>query len=489
MENPETLKRSKIVEDGTIILNVPKLDDGTRVEVVISPTEPNDQVSSNQSQTAEKMHPTTNQDNTTSKEQESGNFDSLGLIEPLVEGVLDQGYKIPTAIQQQAIPQILAGKDLLGSAQTGSGKTAAFVLPMLQLLLEHQKKGKRNPRALIMSPTRELAKQIADSIKNYGRYVELYHVVIYGGVSQKPQVKKLRRGCDIVVGTPGRLIDLMNQGHLVLDKLDLFILDEADRMLDMGFLPDIKRVLREIPTKRQTLMFSATIPKPIAQLAKEIQHQPVRITVDPPSSTVDTIDSYLYHVDKKNKFDLLLSLFETKPEMRKVLIFRRTKYSCDKLVKKLKKKGYYAGRIHGNRSQNQREKVLEKFRNDDIDILVATDVVARGLDIDDITHVINYEITNEPEVYVHRVGRTARAGKDGIALNFCSKSEQKYIRDIEKLTQELMIRVNNHPYQSKKKKMKVTHLSSKTSDNNQSQHQAKKNNHSKRKTKKYYRKQ
>jgi len=355
------------------------------------------------------------------------------LIEPLQRAVAEEGYTTPTPIQQQAIPHLLEGRDLLGCAQTGTGKTAAFTLPLLQEMTQTKKTAPGGrPRALILTPTRELAAQIGDSIKTYGCHVHVSHTVIFGGVGQNPQVQAMRRGLDVVVATPGRLLDLMAQGHIHLDQIELFILDEADRMLDMGFIPSVRKVIAKLPKKRHSLFFSATMPPVVASLAKELLHDPVQITIDPGQPTVERIAQKLMFVDKENKDRLLIDLIADH-NMDKVIVFTRTKHGADKVVRSLIGAGITAAAIHGNKSQNARTTALHNFKTGKLRAMVATDIAARGLDVDGITHVVNYDLPEEPETYVHRIGRTARAGTDGDAVSFCSARERDFLRDIEKL--------------------------------------------------------
>jgi ATP-dependent RNA helicase RhlE len=362
-------------------------------------------------------------------------FTDLQLIEPVLQALSKEGYTHPTPIQQKSIPIILQKKDLLGCAQTGTGKTAAFVIPMLQLMHQQmQETGKANHRisALILTPTRELAIQIGESIQAYGRFLSLRHQVIFGGVSQHAQVQSIRRGVDILVATPGRLLDLMQQGHISLRDIQYFILDEADRMLDMGFVHDVKRIIAKLPAKRQTLFFSATMPPEIQQLAKVLLNNPEKVEITPPASTVDLIQQSLYHVDKQNKQSLLIHLLQDK-SIETVLIFTQMKHAADKLSRVLNNSGIRTEAIHGNKSQNARQSALANFKSRQTRVLVATDIAARGIDIDELAHVINYELPNVPETYVHRIGRTGRAGASGMAISFCDRSEKDYLNDIEKL--------------------------------------------------------
>ncbi len=361
-------------------------------------------------------------------------FHDLKLIDPLLRAVREAGYETATPIQQQAIPILLQGKDLIGAAQTGTGKTAAFSLPMLQKLAERPYPGRRVPiRALILTPTRELASQIGDNIATYGRYLKIKHAVIFGGVGQNPQVTALRNGVDILVATPGRLLDLMGQGHVRLNDLEIFVLDEADRMLDMGFIHDVRRVIKALPRERQTLLFSATMPQEIQQLAHQILRSPALVEVTPHSTTVEKIDQSVYFVGKKDKPALLVHLLNTNRDIRRVLVFTRTKHGANKVVEKLERARIQAEAIHGNKSQTARERALANFKNGRTRVLVATDIASRGIDVDDVTHVINYDLPYEPESYVHRIGRTARAGASGSAFSFCDGEERKLLNAIEKL--------------------------------------------------------
>jgi ATP-dependent RNA helicase RhlE len=359
-------------------------------------------------------------------------FDELGLIEPLLRAVRAEGYTDPTPIQAQAIPHVLAGRDVLGCAQTGTGKTAAFALPILQRLVAHTPKHPRPLRVLVLSPTRELAMQIGKSFETYGRHTNIRQITIFGGVSQHPQVKQLRRGADVLVATPGRLLDLIGQGHVKLDRVEVLVLDESDRMLDMGFIHDVKKIIARVPAQRQTLLFSATMPASIQSLANGVLRKPVRVAVTPVASTVETIEQTVYFVQKARKMRLLQQLLRDS-SMRKVLVFTRTKHGANKVVKQLAKASVPAEAIHGNKSQTARVKALTNFRRGRTRILVATDIAARGIDVDEITHVINYDLPNEPESYVHRIGRTARAGASGIAYSFCAVEERAYLKKIERL--------------------------------------------------------
>ena len=377
-------------------------------------------------------------------------FQDLNLIEPILKALKTEGYTQPTPIQEQSIPIILDRKDLLGCAQTGTGKTAAFSIPLLQILYNEraQHKEQKTIKALILTPTRELAIQIDESLAAYGRHTGLKHLVIFGGVSQNPQTEALRRGVDILVATPGRLLDLMNQKYVHLDHVKFLVLDEADRMLDMGFVHDVKKVIAKVPQKRQTLFFSATMPKEIQQLADTILNKPEKVEVTPVSSTAETIQQEMYFVDKGEKRNLLTHILKDK-NIKTALVFTRTKHGADKVVKDLIREGITAEAIHGNKSQNARQRALSNFKNRTTRILVATDIAARGIDVDDLTHVINYELPNVPETYVHRIGRTGRAGASGIAFSFCDHEEREFLKDIQKLI-AVSIPVNDaHPYPMK----------------------------------------
>ncbi|MFV0411729.1 MAG: DEAD/DEAH box helicase [Oscillospiraceae bacterium] len=360
-------------------------------------------------------------------------FKQLTLIEPLLKAVDQAGYVQPSPIQQKAIPSVLAGRDLLACAQTGTGKTAAFALPILQLLSAAPAAAKNRPiRTLVLTPTRELALQIEESFKSYGKFLPLRATVIFGGVGQNPQVAALRKGVDVLVATPGRLNDLIGQGYIDLSKVEIFVLDEADRMLDMGFVHDVKKVLKLLPQQKQTLLFSATMPPEIVQLANGLLHNPAKVFVTPVSSTVDTIQQKLYKVDKANKRFLLAGLLK-EPAFGSTLVFTRTKHGADRVVRELAREGVKAMAIHGNKSQNARQAALGQLKDGSIKVLVATDIAARGLDINELSHVVNYDLPNIPETYVHRIGRTGRAGHGGVAISFCCFDELEYLADIEKL--------------------------------------------------------
>lgn len=381
-------------------------------------------------------------------------FENIDLIEPIRKALNTEGYLKPTPIQKQSMPIILEGRDLLGSAQTGTGKTAAFAIPILQILYkkitaETQSRTSsqtgRKIKALIVTPTRELAIQIGESFAAYGRYAGLHHTVIYGGVSQLRQTTALKRGVDILIATPGRLLDLMNQGFIQLRNIEIFVLDEADRMLDMGFIHDVKKIIASLPEKRQSLFFSATMPPAIITLARTILNNPVKVVIAPVVSTAELISQYLYYVDKSNKSALLLHILKDR-SLATILIFTRTKYGADKLARFLQKNGIRAEAIHGNKSQGARQQALSNFKNGKIRVLVASDIASRGLDIDDLSCVINYEIPNIPETYVHRIGRTGRAETAGIAISFCDAEEAAYLHGIQALLPTMIPVVDDNPY-------------------------------------------
>jgi ATP-dependent RNA helicase RhlE len=373
-------------------------------------------------------------------------FESLNIIEPILKSLKEEGYTIPTPIQVQAIPIVLQGTDLIGCAQTGTGKTAAFAVPILQLLSRNKSfDRKKKIRSLIVTPTRELAIQIEESFKAYGRYTGLSCTVVFGGVNQNPQTKALRNGVDILIATPGRLLDLMNQGFISLRDIEIFVLDEADRMLDMGFIHDVRKLLAALPPKRQSLFFSATMPPEIVRLAGTIVYKPVKVEVTPSASTVDIVNQFVYFIDRGNKNSLLLELLKD-DKIKTALVFTRTKYGADKVVRVLQKKNISAEAIHGNKAQNARQKALSGFKAQTTRILVATDIAARGIDVDDLEYVINFEIPNISETYVHRIGRTGRAGARGTAISFCDAEEKEYLRDIEKLITKKIQVIDNHPF-------------------------------------------
>ena len=376
------------------------------------------------------------------------NFNDLKLIEPLLKALQHEGYTHPTPVQQQSIPVILEGRDLRGCAQTGTGKTAAFALPLLQLMQQHSTPGEKEPRkvqTLILTPTRELAIQIGDSFKAYGRFLKLRHLVIFGGVSQVSQVNQLRKGVDILIATPGRLLDLMQQGHVSLKDIRYFVLDEADRMLDMGFVHDVKRIIARLPEKRQTLFFSATMPMEIHRLAESILTSPVYVEVTPISSTADTINQSVYMTEKTHKPSLLKHILSDNG-IETALVFTRTKHGADKVSRMLNKSGISAEAIHGNKSQGARQTALNNFRSRRTRVLVATDIAARGIDIDNLTHVINFDLPDVPETYVHRIGRTGRAGASGTAISFCDITEKMNLLDIQKLIGKQVPVITEHPF-------------------------------------------
>jgi ATP-dependent RNA helicase RhlE len=374
-------------------------------------------------------------------------FQDLNLIAPILEALKTEGYTTPTPIQEKAIPLILNRRDVLGCAQTGTGKTAAFAIPIIQLLSEHtaNSASKRDIKSLILTPTRELAIQIAESFASYGKHTKLKYTVVFGGVSQFRQVEALHRGVDVLIATPGRLLDLMEQGYVNLNTIKFFVLDEADRMLDMGFVHDVKRIIAKLPSKKQSLFFSATMPPIIKQLADSILVNPAKVEVTPVSSTANTINQVVYFVDKGNKKHLLLEVLKN-TSIERVLVFTRTKHGADKVVKELIKAKINSQAIHGNKSQNARQLALKNFKEKTTRVLVATDIAARGIDIDELTHVINFELPNVPESYVHRIGRTGRAGASGIAIAFCDAEEKDYLKDIQRLIGKQIPVIDNHPF-------------------------------------------
>jgi ATP-dependent RNA helicase RhlE len=360
-------------------------------------------------------------------------FNELGLAAPIARALVEEKYESPTPIQAQAIPPILAGKDLVGIAQTGTGKTAAFALPILNHLLNHRLRAEqRSCRVLILSPTRELSGQILDSFRTYGRHVRLTTALAIGGVPIGRQVRSLVNGVDVLVATPGRLLDLMQSNAVKLDRIEVFVLDEADRMLDMGFIRDIRKIVAKLPAQRQTLFFSATMPTEIEKLVSELLHNPVRVAVTPQAKTADRVEQRIVHIERSEKGNLLAELLKSEPVDR-ALVFTRTKHGADKVVRALQKAGIASEAIHGNKSQNNRERALANFRSGRVRTLIATDIAARGIDVDGVSHVFNYDLPNIPESYVHRIGRTARAGAEGIAISFCDREEMPFLRDIEKL--------------------------------------------------------
>ena len=373
-------------------------------------------------------------------------FENLRIIEPILKALAEEGYKAPTPIQEQAIPHALEGKDILGCAQTGTGKTAAFAIPIIQNIYGQSNKGSsRKIQSLILTPTRELAVQIEESFKTYGRYTNLKYCTVYGGVSQKPQTEKLRRGVDVLVATPGRLIDLINQRQVNLSNVSMFVLDEADRMLDMGFIHDVKKIISCIPKKRQTQFFSATMPKEITELVNSILVDPVKVSVTPASPTVDKIKQSVYFVDKANKKKLLVYLLKNK-NIDSALVFTRTKHEADKVEKDLKANKITAQAIHGDKSQGARQMALNNFKSGKIKVLVATDIAARGIDIDELSHVINYNLPNISETYIHRIGRTGRAGLGGTSISFCEYEEKDYLKNIQKLIKKTIPTAEENPY-------------------------------------------
>ncbi len=380
-------------------------------------------------------------------------FSKLEIISPILKAIDEQGYTTPTPIQTQAIPILLKGSDLLGCAQTGTGKTAAFSIPLLQQLFltrsNKKKKERRVLKALIVSPTRELALQIFDNITNYSKYTGIKSVVIFGGVSQHKQTSALRNGVDILVATPGRLLDLIGQGFIRLNNIEYFVLDEADQMLDMGFIHDIKKIIAKLPKKRQSLFFSATMPEPIIELSKQILGNPKRVTIAPEQTTAEKVSQSLYYVSKPDKGDLLKYVINKKRN-GSILVFSRTKHGADKIVKFLQKSNIMSEAIHGNKSQNARQKTLHRFKQNKFSVLVATDIAARGIDVSKLSMVINYDLPNVPEIYVHRIGRTGRAQEIGEATTFCSSGEKGYLREIQKLINQKIPVIDDHPFHDQK---------------------------------------
>ena len=374
-------------------------------------------------------------------------FAELNLLKPLLLAVSEQGYETPTPIQAQAIGPLLEGRDMMGCAQTGTGKTAAFTLPILQKLELSRNTETRRLRVLVLAPTRELALQIAESFALYGKYTGVTGTVIFGGVGQEPQVRALRRGVDVLVATPGRLLDLMNQGRVSLSGIDTLVLDEADRMLDMGFVRDVEKILKQVPKQRQTMFFSATMAPEVVKLASGMLRDPVSVSVTPQATTVEKIAQSVYHVDQAAKRALLDHLLKD-PKIERAIVFARTKHGADRIVRNLEQSGVGAEAIHGNKSQNARVRALDNFKDGKTRVLVATDIAARGIDVDGITHVINHDLPNVPDSYVHRIGRTARAGATGVAISFCAGDERALLRDIEKLIRIQVPVVNDHPFRS-----------------------------------------
>jgi ATP-dependent RNA helicase RhlE len=375
------------------------------------------------------------------------NFEKLGVIPPILEALKRKKYSTPTEIQEQSIPLVLQRKDVLGCAQTGTGKTAAFAIPIIQLIHQREKRQKGKPilRSLILTPTRELAIQIEENIDAYARNTCVKHAVIFGGVKQGRQVEALKRGVHILVATPGRLLDLISQGYISLEDIKVFVLDEADRMLDMGFIRDIRKLLTILPEKRQSLFFSATMPKNILDLSRQILQQPVKIEVARVSSAAETIEQFLYYTNKKNKNDLLIHILKNR-DLDQVLLFSRTKHGADRISRNLKKKNIRSAAIHGNKAQNQRQKALKSFKEGELRVLVATDIAARGIDIQKLKYVINYDVPNEAETYIHRIGRSGRAGEEGVAISICEPEENAYVRDIEKLIKKKINIIDENPF-------------------------------------------
>jgi len=380
-------------------------------------------------------------------------FEDLNLHPTLLKAVKDQNYTTPTAIQEQAIPLVLRKKDVLGSAQTGTGKTAAFALPILHhLIKEKSNNSKQKIRVLVVTPTRELAIQIGENFTVYSKYNNIKNTVIFGGVKQGPQTSALKNGVDVLIATPGRLLDLMGQGFISLKDIGYFVLDEADRMLDMGFIHDIKKLLEKLPNQRQSLFFSATMPNSILTLSNTILRNPKKVAVHQVSATAETIQQYIYYTNKSDKKDLLFHILKDK-NIKQILVFSRTKHGADRIVRNLKKKHIVAAAIHGDKAQNQRQKALQSFKNLEVRVLVATDIAARGIDIEKLSYVLNYDIPNEPETYVHRIGRCGRAGEQGVSISICEPEENIYTRDIEKLIKQKIEVVQNHPFPQTDKPM------------------------------------
>jgi len=381
-------------------------------------------------------------------------FEDLNLHPSLLKAVKDQNYTHPTAIQEQAIPLVLKKNDVLGSAQTGTGKTAAFALPILHHLINERNNndGKKRIRTLVVTPTRELAIQIAENFTSYSKYNKITNTVIFGGVKQGTQTTTLSNGVDVLVATPGRLLDLMGQGYISLKDIGYFVLDEADRMLDMGFIHDIRKILNELPKDRQSLFFSATMPKNIVELSSQILKSPKQVSVNPVSSTAETIQQFIYYTNKADKKYLLLHILKDK-NINQLLLFSRTKHGADRIARDLKKKNIQAAAIHGDKSQKQRQKSLQSFKDSEIRVLVATDIAARGIDIDKLSYVLNYDIPNESETYVHRIGRCGRAGETGVSISICEPEENEYVRDIEKLIKQKIEEVKNHSFPQTEKPM------------------------------------
>jgi len=405
-------------------------------------------------------------------------FTDLGIIEPILKALKIEGYTHPTPIQEQSIPILLDKKDLLGCAQTGTGKTAAFSIPILQhlYLTNPTQKGFRKTKALIVTPTRELAIQIAESITTYGKYTGLKNVVVFGGVKQLSQTNALKGGTDVLVATPGRLLDLISQGHITLKNINYFVLDEADQMLDMGFIHDIKKIIAKLPVKRQSLFFSATMPPAIVELSKNILGNPTKVTVKPQQATAEKVEQAVYFVSKKSKPKLLVHLLENNPNSS-VLVFSRTKHGADKIVRFLAKSNIKSAAIHGNKSQGARQRALGNFKKGELNVLIATDIAARGIDVEELSLVINFDLPNIPETYVHRIGRTGRAKASGIALSFCNIEEKAYLKDIQKLINQQIPIIEEHPFQDDE--IEETPLTKKPTKNQRKKIQRKAEHHSK----------
>ncbi|GIQ60735.1 DEAD/DEAH box helicase [Flavobacterium collinsii] len=414
-------------------------------------------------------------------------FEDLSLSKSIQKAVFEEGYLNPTPIQEQSIPIVLSGRDLIGCAQTGTGKTAAFAIPIIHQLhrIVGSSKKAKQVRALIVTPTRELAVQIGQSFDTYAKYTNLTQLTIFGGVSQNPQVDTLKKGVDILVATPGRLLDLHKQGFLDLDHLHTLVLDEADQMLDMGFINDVKKIVKLTPKNRQTLLFSATMPIAIRELAEMFLKDPAKVEVSPVSSTAETVEQRVYFVEKTEKRNLLYHLIKNE-NLSNVLVFSRTKHGADNVVKALRKKDIPAEAIHGDKSQNARQRVLDAFKNKEVGVLVATDIAARGIDIDQLPFVINFDLPNIPETYVHRIGRTGRAGNGGIAISFCGKDEQSYWKDIQKLIKVDVKTITDHPYPWHSGSPEATEEKPKNSNRSGGAHKSRKSNASKQNKKRWY---
>jgi ATP-dependent RNA helicase RhlE len=412
-------------------------------------------------------------------------FEDLSLSKSIQKAVFEEGYMNPTPIQEQAIPIILSGKDLIGCAQTGTGKTAAFAIPIIHQLhrIVGSSKKEKNIKTLVVTPTRELAIQIGESFDTYGKYTNIRQLTIFGGVSQIPQVDVLKKGVDILIATPGRLLDLHKQGFIDFDHIHHLVLDEADQMLDMGFINDVKKIIKLTPKNRQTLLFSATMPIAIRELAEMFLTNPETVQVSPVSSTTETVEQRVYYVDKSDKRQLLYHIIRNE-KLSNILVFSRTKHGADNIVKALKKQGLKAEAIHGDKSQNARQRALDSFKNKEIDILVATDIAARGIDIEQLPFVVNFDLPNIPETYVHRIGRTGRAGNEGIAISFCGKDEEGYWKDILKLTKAKITVIEEHPYPWKKNNETVQ--PEKNSNRSGGAHKSRKSENSKKNKKRWY---